>query len=87
MVALTPRDRAELAAEIAEQVYQRLNAKEGKPALVDANELAKALSVSQSTVDRWTAQGLVPVKIRLGSVRRYAIDEVIDALAKVKDLA
>ncbi|MCC7334058.1 MAG: hypothetical protein IT422_03115 [Pirellulaceae bacterium] len=82
---LTPRDRIEIAAEVAKQVIAMLDARGGKPALVDAHGLANALGVSTSTVDRWIADGLVPVKVRLGNVRRFALTEVIDALSRVKE--
>ncbi len=84
---LTPREQTELAHRIAMMVVKMLDAQGGRPALVDSHGLANALGVSVSTLDRWTAQGLIPVKIWLGNVRRYAVDEVIESLSKTGKVA
>ncbi|MCA9130377.1 MAG: helix-turn-helix domain-containing protein [Bdellovibrionales bacterium] len=75
---LTPRERADLAAEISQRVLEALRA-EGTPLLVDSVELAKRLSVSVSTIDRWTASGRIP-RVRVGSVRRYDPADVLAAM-------
>lgn len=81
MVTLSPRDRAELAMDVARNVVDLLAAKEGKPALLDAHGLATALAVSSSTMERWISQGRVPIKLRVGTVRRFALEEVLTALS------
>lgn len=81
MVSLTPRDRAELALEVAQHVVSMMAAQEGKPALLDARGLARSLGVSSSSVERWIAEGRIPIKLRVGTVRRFALDEVLSALS------
>ncbi len=81
MINLTPRDRAELALETAQHVVSMMAANEGKPVLMDARGLANALNVSSSTLDRWITEGRIPIALRVGNVRRFALDEVLTALS------
>ena len=84
---LTPRQQTELATEVAKQVVAMLDARGGQPALVDAHALAQAIGVSVSSIDRLIAQGIVPVKVRLGGIRRFSVADVIEALSSHNEVA
>ena len=83
---LTPRQQTELATEVAKQVVAMLDARGGQPTLVDSLGLANSLGISSSTVDRWVAQGTIPVKLRVGGIRRFSVADVIESLASHKEL-
>lgn len=51
------------------------------PVAYTAKETAKALSISERTLFTWTAQGIIRC-IRVGGVKRYALDEIKDFLAR-----
>lgn len=68
--------------KIIEGVVQRLLPlieKQPAPLLVDADELARLLSISRPTVDRLRAANVIP-SVGEGRLRRYLPDAVIAAL-------
>ena len=81
MSILSPADRAELVADIADAVAERL-AK--TPKLVDRVALSRILGISVATIERLQADGLIPV-VRAGRRCLYATDAVIAALSKNDD--
>jgi len=50
------------------------------PKLATSTTLAALLGVSRSTVLRWSEAGRIPRPILFGSIRRWVVDDVVDAL-------
>jgi excisionase family DNA binding protein len=78
---LTPRQVAEIAHLVAEEVTERLRvAMDQGPSLLTRAQLARRLGVSVTTVDRYSRSGRIPV-IRIGDgPTRFDFCEVAAAL-------
>jgi len=49
------------------------------PQIVDSESIKKILNISDTTLWRYKRQGVIPY-IKLGTVHRYQVDKVIQAL-------
>lgn len=65
-----------LAARIADKVAAKIT---GTPELVSRTDLAKALSVSERTIERRVAEGKIPSQ-RVGSRVLFNVAEVVASL-------
>lgn len=77
-LSLSADDRRELIKEIV-KALEPIIEKQSSPRLVDADELARLMSMSRPTIDRLRADRLIP-SIGEGRKRRFDPDAVIAAL-------
>ncbi|MEM9368518.1 MAG: helix-turn-helix domain-containing protein [Planctomycetota bacterium] len=81
-LSLSADDRRELIADLLTEL-EPIIARQASPRLVDADELARLLSLSRPTIDRLRAANVIP-SIGDGRMRRYDPDAVIAALSAHK---
>ena len=82
---LRETDRDDLVAEIVTSVVNGLRPLfDERQEYLDAEQLAKAIGVSRSTVDRLVRDGKIP-SILVGRIRRFDLKSVIEDLQKKGD--
>lgn len=65
--------REEVVAALAEQ-------RTAQPELLDRSELAAALNVSESSIDRWRRTGKLRPTVTLGESPRWALSHALEQL-------
>ena len=82
---MTPREKQELAREIADLVVEMLATRIGEPSnVVDIYELSTRIGVSVSTIKRMERRGDIQPR-RMGQrAKRYLVSEVIESLSSAK---
>ncbi len=62
-----------------------MTAFEANPRYLTSGESARLLNVSQKTVNRWAARGLLPCIVTLGGHRRFRQEDVEKALRAMSE--
>ncbi|MEM7473713.1 MAG: helix-turn-helix domain-containing protein [Planctomycetota bacterium] len=76
LIELSAQDRSAIVDGVVDAIRPFL---ETRPELVDADSIARILSLSRPTIDRLRAEGVIP-SIGEGRMRRYDPAAVIEAL-------
>jgi hypothetical protein len=77
---LTPDELAALIeAAISRALGQQTTTPEGKPEIIDRDELRRRLNITEPTIIRYEKKGKIP-RLEIGSAVRYDWNKVVAAL-------